>query len=140
MNVKSCLLGKMTKSPFTGTCESGEALLDLIHTDVCGPFRSATRNANHYCVTLTDDYSRYGYAYLITHKSETFVKFKEYKHKVENQLGKKIKMLRSDRGGEYLSIEFNDYLKECGIVSQLAPPKTPQLNGVTEKRNRTLLT
>ncbi|KAI3766856.1 hypothetical protein L2E82_16931 [Cichorium intybus] len=48
-------------------------------------------------------------------------------------------MLRSDRGGEYLSIEFLDYLKECGIVSQLSPPKTPQLNGVAERRNRTLL-
>ena len=48
-------------------------------------------------------------------------------------------MLRSDRGGEYLSIKFNDYLKECGIVSQLTPPRTPQLNGVAERRNRTLL-
>ena len=48
-------------------------------------------------------------------------------------------MLRSDRGGEYLSIEFLDYLKECRIVSQLMPPRTPQLNGVAERRNRTLL-
>ena len=62
---ESCLLGKMTKSPFTGTCERGEGLLDLIHTDVCGPFRSTTRDANRFYVTFTDDYSRYGYMYLI---------------------------------------------------------------------------
>ena len=136
---ESCLLGKMTKSPFTGSCERGEGLLDLIHTDVCGPFRSTTRDANRFYVTFTDDYSRYGYIYLIKHKSETFEKFKEFKHEVENQLGRKIKILRSDRGGEYLSTEFNDYLKECGIVSQLTPPRTPQLNGVAERRNRTLL-
>ncbi|KAI3751877.1 hypothetical protein L2E82_22968 [Cichorium intybus] len=130
---EACLLGKMTKSPFKGSFERGEGLLDIIHTDVCGPVRSTTRDATRFYVTFTDDYSRYGYIYLIKHKSDTFEKFKEFKNEVENQLGRKIKMLRSDRGGEYLSIEFLDYLKECGIVSQLTPPRTPQLNGVAER-------
>ncbi|GJR03575.1 retrotransposon protein, putative, ty1-copia subclass [Tanacetum coccineum] len=58
---------------------------------------------------------------------------------VENQLGKTIKALRSDRGGEYISQEFKDYLKDNGIVQQLTPPYTPQHNGVSESRNRTLL-
>ena len=136
---ESCLLGKMTKSPFTGTCERGEGLLDLVHTDVCGPFRSATKDGKHYYVTFTDDFSRYGYVYLIKHKSDIFEVFKRFQNEVENQLGRKIKVLRSDRGGEYLSIEFFDHLKNCGIVSQLTPPRTPQLNGVAERRNRTLL-
>ena len=136
---ESCLLGKMTKSPFTGSCERGEGLLDLVHTDVCGPFRSTTRDGNRYYVTFTDDFSRYGYVYLIKHKSDTFEVFKRYQNEVENQLGRKIKVLRSDRGGEYLSIEFFDHLRDCGIVSQLTPPRTPQLNGVAERRNRTLL-
>ncbi|KAG8472968.1 hypothetical protein CXB51_034877 [Gossypium anomalum] len=61
------------------------------------------------------------------------------KNEVQNQLGKTIKTLRSDRSGEYLSLEFDDLLKECGIVSQLTPPGTPQWNGVSERRNRTLL-
>ena len=61
------------------------------------------------------------------------------KNEVELQLGKKIKALRSDRGGEYLSPEFKDYLAECGIVQQLTSPYTPQQNGVSERRNRTLL-
>ena len=71
-------------------------------------------------------------------KSNTFEKFKEYKNEVENQLGKKIKVLRFDRGGEYLSIEFNDYQRDCDIVSQLTPSRTPQVNGVAERRNQTL--
>jgi hypothetical protein len=58
---------------------------------------------------------------------------------VENHRNKKIKFLRSDRGGEYLSYEFGLHLKQCGIVSQLTPPGTPQRNGVSERRNRTLL-
>ncbi|KAI3499715.1 hypothetical protein L1887_35524 [Cichorium endivia] len=136
---ESCLLGKMTKSPFKGSFERGEGLLDIIHTDVCGPFRSTTKDGTRFYVTFTDDFSRYGYIYLIKHKSDTFEEFKEFKNEVENQLGSKLKMLRSDRGGEYLSIEFLDYMKECGIVSQLSPPRTPQLNGVAERRNRTLL-
>ena len=73
------------------------------------------------------------------HKSETFEKFKEFQNEVENQRGKKIKALQSDRGGEYLSHEFSNHLKSCGIVPQLTPPGTPQRNGVSERRNRTLL-
>jgi transposase InsO family protein len=73
------------------------------------------------------------------HKSETFEKFKEFQSEVENQCGKKIKTLRSDRGGEYLSHEFGSHLKSCEIVAQLTPPGTPQRHGVSERRNRTLL-
>ncbi|XP_042446565.1 uncharacterized protein LOC122031527 [Zingiber officinale] len=63
----------------------------------------AARGAYTYFVTFTDDLSRYGYVYLMRHKSETLDKFKEFKNEVEKQRGKKIKALRSDRGGEYLS-------------------------------------
>ena len=72
-------------------------------------------------------------------KSETFENFKEFHSEVENHRNKKIKFLRSCRGGEYLSYEFSLHLKQCGIVSQLTPPGTPQRNGVSERRNRTLL-
>ena len=58
---------------------------------------------------------------------------------MENHRNKKIKFLRSDRGGEYLSYEFGLHLKQCGIVSQLTPPGTPQRNGVSKRHNRTLL-
>ena len=136
---ESCLLGKMTKSPFAKSCERASELLELIHSDVCGPMSTTARGGYQYFVTFTDDLSRYGYIYLMRHKSETFEKFKEFQNEVENQLGKTIKLLRSDRGGEYMSQEFDDHLKSRGIVPQLTPPGTPQRNGVSERRNRTLL-
>src|SRR3954466_1900829 len=134
-----CLMGKMTRTPFNGIMERVDDLLGIIHTDVCGPMNVPTRNGLRYFVTITDDLSRYGYIYLMKHKSETFERFKEFQNEVENQLGKKIKHLRSDRGGEYLSHEFGTHLKTCGIVPQLTPAGTPQRNGVSERRNRTLL-
>ncbi|KAJ9557054.1 hypothetical protein OSB04_011668 [Centaurea solstitialis] len=107
--------------------------------DVCGPFSHEARGGYRYFITFTDDFSRYGYVYLMRHKSESFEKFREYQNEVQNQLDRKIKFLRSDRGGKYLSQEFGSHLMECGIVSQLTPPYTPQMNGVSERRNRTLL-
>src|SRR4051812_25730113 len=99
----------------------------------------ALRGGYRYVLTFTDDLSRYGYIYFMKHKSETFEKFKEFQSEVKNQRNKKIKFLRSDRGGEYLSYEFGEHLKKCGILSQLTPPGTPQHNGVSERRNRTPL-
>ncbi|KAK1650213.1 hypothetical protein QYE76_068018 [Lolium multiflorum] len=136
---EACLMGKMTKTPFSGMMERATDLLEIIHTDVCGPMSVASRGGYRYVLTFTDDLSRYGYIYLMKHKSETFEKFKEFQSEVENQRNKKIKFLRSDRGGEYLSYEFSMHLKKCGILSQLTPPGTPQRNGVSERRNRTLL-
>jgi len=129
----------MTRNPFSGKGTRASELLGLIHTDVCGPLTITARGNYDYFITFTDDLSRYGYVYLMKHKSEAFKKFKEFQNEVENQLDKKIKALRSDRGGEYLSNEFDSHLKDCGILSQLSPPGTPQLNGVAERRNRTLL-
>ncbi|KAK1616449.1 hypothetical protein QYE76_021966 [Lolium multiflorum] len=136
---EACLMGKMTKTPFSGMMERATDLLEIIHTDVCGPMSVASRGGYRYVLTFTDDLSRYGYIYFMKHKSETFEKFKEFQSEVENQRNKKIKFLRSDHGGEYLSYEFGMHLKKCGILSQLTPPGTPQRNGVSERRNRTLL-
>ena len=136
---ESCLLGKMTKDPFTGHSERANELLDLIHTDVCGPLSSDARGGYKYFITFTDDFSRYGYVYLMRHKSESFEMFKSFQNEVQNQLGKTIKALRFDRGGEYLSQEFDDHLRTCIIISQLTRPGTPQWNGVSERRNQTLL-
>jgi hypothetical protein len=90
-------------------------------------------------VNFTDVLSRYGYIYLMKHKSETFKKFKEFQNEVENQLDRKIKHLRLDRGGEYLSFEFETHLNACGNVPQHTPVGTLQRNGMSEQRNHTLL-
>ncbi|GKE35302.1 retrotransposon protein, putative, ty1-copia subclass [Tanacetum coccineum] len=87
----------------------------------------------------TDDFSRYAYVYVMKHQHEVFETFKVFQNEVENQLGKKIKAIRSDQGNEYPSHEFVNHMKSCGIVSQLTPPYTPQHNEVSKRKNRTLL-
>ena len=93
---ESCLLGKMTKLPFKGKGERADGLLDLIHIDACGPMYVHARGGFVYFITFIDDYSRYGYLYLMRYKSEAFERFKEFRNRVEKQLGKSIKSLRSD--------------------------------------------
>ena len=90
-------------------------LLEIIHSNVCGPFGEMARGGFIYFITFIDDLSKYGHWNLMKHKSESFEKFKEFKAKVENQTEKSIKTL--DQGGEYLSTEFIEFLKEHGIVS-----------------------
>ena len=129
----------MTRTLFSGSMERATDLLEIIHTDVCAPMSVSARSGYRYFVTFTVDLSRYGYIYLMKHKSETFEKFKEFQSEVENHRNRKIKFLRFDRGGEYLSYEFGTHMKQCGIVSQLTPVRTPHHNGVSKHRNRTLL-
>ena len=129
-------MGKMAKTPFSGTMERATNLLEIINTNVCSPKSVESRDGYRYVLTLTDDLSRYGYAYLMKHKSETFEKFKEFQSEVENQRDRKIKFLRSDRGGEYLSHEFGPHLRKCGLASQLMPPGTPRRNGVSGQSDR----
>jgi hypothetical protein len=134
-----CLMGKMIRTPFSRIMERATDLLEIIHTEVCRPMSILTRGGYRYFLTFTDDLSRYGYVFLMKHKSETFEKFKEFQNKVENHRNWKIKFLRSDLGGQYLSYDFLTHLKASGIISQLMPPGTPQCNGVSECQNQTLL-
>ena len=98
-----------------------------------------TRGGNRYFATFIDDYSRYTYVYLMKHKDEVFDKFKLYKSIVENQKEKKIKILRSDIGGEYFPSIFTSFCEEHGIIHQNTSPYTPQQNGLAERKNRTLV-
>ena len=74
--------------------------LQLVHNNICGPLSVQTRGGYEYFVTFIDDYSRYAYVYLMHKKSKTFGKFKEFMAEAEKQLGKSLKNLRPDRGGE----------------------------------------
>ncbi|KAL0427521.1 UNVERIFIED_CONTAM: hypothetical protein Slati_2926900 [Sesamum latifolium] len=80
----SCLKGKMTKKPFVGQSAIANSLLDLVHTNICGPLNTPARGGFSYFITFTDDYSRYDYVYLMRYKSEAFGRFKEYRLEVEN--------------------------------------------------------
>ena len=112
-----CLEGKITKRPFPVKGNRTNALLELVHTNVCGPIHIRARGGYEYFISFIDDHSRYGYVYLMQHKFEASEKFKEFRAEVEKQLDTHIKAIRSDRGCEYLSNEFIDHLVQNGILS-----------------------
>ena len=97
-----------------------------------------TRGGKKYFITFIDDHSRYCQVYLLSSKDEALNAFVTYKNEVENQLGKTIKVLRSDRGGEYDSSIFDELCAKFGIIHQTTAPYTPQQNGIAKRKNRTL--
>ena len=113
---------------------------DVIHTDVWGPAPTETRQGRRYFVTFTDDSTRFTVIYLLRSKNEVLESYKSFEAWVLTQQHcKAIKVLRSDRGGEYLSGAFDKHLAAAGTTRRLTPHDTPQLNGIAERLNRTLL-
>jgi transposase InsO family protein len=108
-----------------------------------------TRNGHVYFINFIDDYSRYGYIYLIKENAQALDTFKSFKFEVELQLNKMIKGVRSNRGGEYYGRSdgsgeqrpgpFAKFLENNGIVPQYTMPSSPAINGVAERRNQTLM-
>ena len=90
---ESCLEDEMTKRPFNAKGRRAQELLEPVHSDVCDLMSIQARYGYKYFITFTDDYSRFGYVYLMKRKSESFEKFKEFRAEVENQLGKRIKAI-----------------------------------------------
>ena len=106
----------MTKRPFNAKGNRAKDLLELVHSDVCGSMSIQARGDYEYFITFTNDYSRFGYVYLMKWKFEGFEKFKEFRVEVKNQLGKCINAIRSDRDNKYLLGDFKDYLTKNGII------------------------
>ena len=135
-----CTKGKHHRSPFPEDGGSrAEKPLDLIHTDVCGKLNTKSLGGAEYFLTFTDDKTRFTWVYLLKRKDEVFKHFVEWKAMVENSSGRKLKVLRSDNGGEYTAKQFQDYLNAEGVRHELTVPKTRQQNGVAERLNRTLM-
>lgn len=140
MSCDTCMKGKLTRLPFPKQSSSESKYpLQLIHTDVCGPMQTMTPSGKRYMVTFIDDYSRYTHIYLLTHKYEVSDALKAYLTLVKNKFDRKVKLIRSDRGGEYLSTHLRKYLVNEGIQTQLTASYSPQQNGVAERKNRTLM-
>jgi hypothetical protein len=96
-----CIKGKYTKQVKKGEAKRSAGVLEIIHTDICGSFPVKSMDGFNSFITFTDDFSRYGYIYPIKERSEVLNKFKIFKAGVENQHNIKIKLVRSDHGGEY---------------------------------------
>ena len=135
-----CANGKNHRTPFPlHDVSKPRRPFELIHSDVCGKIEPVTFGGGLYFVTFIDDATRYCWTYVINSKDKVFEVFKEWKTMVERQYNAKIKMFRSDNGGEYTSNEFELYFKNEGIIHQKSIPKTPEQNGLAERKNRSLV-
>jgi hypothetical protein len=135
---RGCALGKFAKASFPSSDTRSAGILDLVHTDVCGPMTRRSLSGCEYNLTFIDDYSRKTWIYFLKAKSEIFTRFQEFRALVENQSGKRIKVLRSNNGGEYSSRWFVDFCAQHGIRRQMTVPYNPQQNGVAERKNRAI--
>ena len=116
------------------------APLELVHTDLCGPFRTAGVDGSLYFISVIDDSTRIIWGRLVQAKSEVFASFRAYKAWAETQHpGHRLQRVRMDGGGEYSSGAFLRWLDQQGIVVERTASYTPAQNGVAERENRTLL-
>ncbi|KAL0409127.1 UNVERIFIED_CONTAM: Retrovirus-related Pol polyprotein from transposon TNT 1-94 [Sesamum radiatum] len=137
---EACLLGKHARKSFPKESLSRATKpLQLVHADVCGPFNPQSFGKSSYFILFIDDFTRKTWVYFLKHKSEAFEIFKRFKTRVEKESGFEIKALRTDRGGEFTSNEFKAFCELHGIRRPMTVPRTPQQNGVAERKNRTVL-
>lgn len=109
-------MGKQHRDPFPRrNAWRDKEVLQLIHSDICGPINPVSNGGKRYFITFIDDYSRKTWIYFLEEKCEAFVMFKTFKALVEKSMGKAIKILRTDRGGEYNSQKFASFCAMYGI-------------------------
>lgn len=135
---ETCINAKMHRLPFGSRVKSSR-VLEIIHSDVCGPITPITHDGYKYFVTFIDDFSNFTMVYLIKNKNEVLDKFKEYFLSTSSLFNCQISKLRCDNGGEYISTDFRNFCKSKGIMLDYTVPYTPQQNGKAERMNRTLV-
>jgi transposase InsO family protein len=137
----ACTKAKATRQPFPEESKNrARTYGELVHTDLWGPAQTPSTMGCSYYISFTDDFSRETTVTFLKQKSEALTAFKHYEATVTTQHpGTRLRKIRSDRGGEYLSAEFDQYLKDRGIQRQLTVHDSPQQNGVAERLNRTLV-
>ncbi|CAL2271954.1 unnamed protein product [Prunus armeniaca] len=134
---EGCILGKQHRDSFPSESTwRAKFPLELVHIDICGPMKTESISGNRYFLLFTDNCTIITWVYFIRNKSNAFECFKKFKAMTKRQCGYKVKGLRSDRGGEFLSNEFNKYCNELGIQRQLTMTYSPQQNGVAKRKNR----
>jgi transposase InsO family protein len=137
---KVCIVAKQHVQPFPKNSHTEiKEIRDLTVSDLWGPARTQAPGGDRYFVTFTDGKSRRTMTYFMRQKSEALAKFKQYKSFVETQTSHKLKKLRVDGGGEFLSKEFRKYLLDNGIQLDITTPHSPSQNGIAEQLNQTLV-
>ena len=136
---KQCQLGKMKMSSFKSNTYTSKEVLELVHTDLCGPIEVQSYKGDKYIMLFVDDYSRMMTIMFLKQNFNAFQIFKWYLARVEKEIGKKLKYLRSNRGGEFTSREFEVFYNDKGIKRQTSTPITPPQNGIVKRRNKSVI-
>lgn len=140
MNCEGCLMTKQARKPFPDhTSFAAKQVLELVYGDICGRIAPETLAGNRYFLLLVDDFSRKMWVYMLKSKGEAFKAFKKFKSWVETKTEQKIKIFRTDRGGEFCSRIFTRFCEENGILRHYTAPYTPQQNRVVERGNQTVV-
>lgn len=137
---EGCSLGKQTKYVFpTGTARHTTTPLELIHANLMGPMQTVSLSRNRFVFLLTNDHTRYIWVCFLPSKVDALESFKSFQRLVEKQLGYILKLLQTDREGEFVSKDFDSHCDLHGIQRQLTAPYSPQQNDVAEWHNRTVM-
>ncbi|GJY52671.1 putative ribonuclease H-like domain-containing protein [Tanacetum coccineum] len=136
----ACQKGKQHKASCKAkTVSSISQPLQLLHMDLFGP--TSVRSLNHktYCLVITDDFSRFSWVFFLRTKDETSGILKDFIRQIENQLNQKVKSIRCDNGTEFKNMYFIEFCGSKGIKREYSNVRTPQQNGVAERKNMTLI-
>jgi len=136
---EACQKGKQIKHSFKlKNVVSTSKLLELLHMDLFGPSRTMSLGGNYYALVVVDDFSRFSWTLFLESKSDAFVAFKKLAKRLQNTNCSNICAIRSDHGGEFQNEKFNSFCEKLGIFHNFSAPRTPQQNGVVERKNRSL--
>ncbi|KAJ9558238.1 hypothetical protein OSB04_012852 [Centaurea solstitialis] len=136
----ACLKGKQHKfSHKSKEVNTISSPLHLLHMDLFGFTNVMSIGKKPYCLVIVDDYSRFTWVYFLRTKDETSGLIKPFVTRMENKTNLRVKVIRSDNGTEFKNADLNSFCEEKGIERQYSAPRTPQQNGVAERRNRTLI-
>ncbi|GKD99695.1 putative ribonuclease H-like domain-containing protein [Tanacetum coccineum] len=136
----ACQKGKQHKASYnTKLVNSISKPLHMLHMDLFGPTNVKSLMKNSYCLVITDDFSRFSWVFFFTTKDETCGILKTFITGIENQLDHKVKVIRCDNGTEFKNRIMNQFCEIKGIKREFSVARTPQQNGVAERKNRTLI-
>lgn len=139
MRCKICIENKMHNLPFNNNRTKAKDILEIVHTDVCGSFKTTGLNGERYFVSFIDDYSKIAKIYCIKSKDEVFDCLVQFINESENLTGKRVKLLRCDNGKEYLNNRIYKFAKVKGIILNNCPAYVHELNGTAERFNRSIM-
>nr|GEZ58694.1 hypothetical protein [Tanacetum cinerariifolium] len=136
----ACAMGKSTKKTHKPKSEdTNQEKLYLLHMDLCGPMRVESVNGKKYILVIVDDYSRFTWVKFLRSKDETPMFIIKFLKMIQVRLNVPVRRIRTDNGTEFVNQTLRDYYEEVGISHETSVARSPQQNGVVERRNRTLI-